>query len=122
MIDEPASRAVARLLRQAIAEGTYLPGEQLPSQRLLAQTHQIAMNTAREAYRLLADEGIVVRRHGSGVFVTTRELPVPATSQSARLHHLEEEVRLLEDRVSQLEQPIIGTIRTGKTRKGELSR
>ena len=69
---EPASRRVARKLRRQITEGLIPPGERLPSERTLASQHGIARNTAREAIRLLADEGLVDAEHGRGVFVRTK--------------------------------------------------
>lgn len=68
----PPSRRIADHLRTAIQDGDLLPGEKLPSERDLAQTHGTARNTAREAVRILAEEGLVDRRHGSGVFVRER--------------------------------------------------
>lgn len=69
---EPASRRVARELRRQITDGLIPPGERLPSERTLASQHGIARNTAREAIRLLADEGLVDAEHGRGVFVRTK--------------------------------------------------
>lgn len=65
----PASRKVAALLRAAIATGDLAPGDKLPSERQLAETHGVARNTAREAVRLLAESGLVSAQHGRGVFV-----------------------------------------------------
>lgn len=65
----PASRLLASRLRRAIRAGEYSQGDALPSQRALAEEHGIAQNTAREALRLLADEGLVIAEHGRGVFV-----------------------------------------------------
>lgn len=103
MHQEPASRAVAALLRQAIAAGEYRPGERLPSQRVLAQTHGIAMNTAREAYRILAEENLVDRHHGRGVFVTTKKNSTQAMNPQEKAQQLENEIRLLRERVTHLE-------------------
>jgi GntR family transcriptional regulator len=63
------SRRVADQLRAEIDQGTYGPGDQLPSYRDLAATRDIAVGTAREAVRLLEQEGRVEIRHGSGVYV-----------------------------------------------------
>lgn len=60
---------MARFLREAIAGGEYAAGDRLPSERVLAEAHGVARNTAREAIRLLADEGLVTAHHGRGVFV-----------------------------------------------------
>ncbi len=65
----PPSRRIAGDLRAAIKAGHLTPGEKLPSERALAERYEAARNTAREAIRLLADEGLVTVRHGSGVFV-----------------------------------------------------
>lgn len=67
--EQPPSRRIAEVLRQAIADGTYAEGDKLPSERVLASTHGSARNTAREAINILATEGLVDVRHGSGAYV-----------------------------------------------------
>jgi GntR family transcriptional regulator len=69
------SRRIADDLRAAIDGGEFAPGSRLPSERDLAQRYGAARNTAREAIRLLADEGLVVAEHGRGVFVR-RQAPL----------------------------------------------
>jgi GntR family transcriptional regulator len=69
---QPPSRRLAHELRAAIAAGTYAPGDRLPSERAFAAEHGVARNTAREAFRLLADEGLVTITHGSGVYVRAK--------------------------------------------------
>ena len=69
---ETASRKVAATLRAAIAAGDLKPGDQLPSERMLATDHAVARNTAREAVRQLAESGLVTARHGKGVFVRSK--------------------------------------------------
>jgi GntR family transcriptional regulator len=66
---QPPSRQLATELRAAIAAGTYAPGDRLPSERVFAAERGIARNTVRQAFRLLADEGLVTITHGSGVYV-----------------------------------------------------
>jgi GntR family transcriptional regulator len=63
------SRRIAQELRKAIAAGTLAAGTRLPSERTLADQYGTARNTAREAIRLLAEEGLVTAEHGRGVFV-----------------------------------------------------
>lgn len=65
----PASRKIADDLRQAIETGRLAPGQQLPSERELAGQYNAARNTAREAVRLLAEDGLVRAEHGRGVYV-----------------------------------------------------
>ena len=69
---EPASRRLAAQLRAAIESGQLAPGDRLPSERKLVETHDVARNTAREAVRLLADEGLVTVEHGRGAFVRVK--------------------------------------------------
>ncbi|MEU8752373.1 GntR family transcriptional regulator [Streptomyces chartreusis] len=66
---QPASRRIAEDLRTAIETGQLSPGDKLPSERALAEQYSAARNTAREAIRILAEQGLVTARHGRGVFV-----------------------------------------------------
>ncbi|MEV4502716.1 GntR family transcriptional regulator [Streptomyces klenkii] len=65
----PPSRRIAEDLRQQIESGQLRSGDKLPSERALAEQYGAARNTAREAIRLLAEQGLVTAKHGSGVFV-----------------------------------------------------
>ena len=66
---EHASRTIERDLRRKIESGELAVGDKLPSERNLAEQYGVARNTAREAIRLLAEQGLVTIRHGSGVTV-----------------------------------------------------
>ncbi|MGW9555460.1 GntR family transcriptional regulator [Nocardiopsis sp. NPDC055551] len=63
------SRRIADEIREAIASGELPAGHKLESERKLAERYKSARNTAREAIRLLAEEGLVDVQHGRGVFV-----------------------------------------------------
>ncbi|WP_217243291.1 GntR family transcriptional regulator [Streptomyces sp. AC555_RSS877] len=63
------SRRIAEDLRRQIERGELRSGDKLPSERALAEKYGSARNTAREAVRLLAEQGLVTAKHGSGVFV-----------------------------------------------------
>jgi len=52
-----------------VKDGTYQPGEQLPSENELATQLGISRPTLREALLNLEQEGIIVRRHGVGTFI-----------------------------------------------------
>lgn len=58
-------------LLELIEDGTYKPGDQLPSESDLAEKLGISRPTLREALLKLEQDGVVVRRHGIGTFVTT---------------------------------------------------
>jgi len=73
----PPYQQVARDLRAAILTKRFEPGEKLPSGPELAKHYGVARMTVQQAIRLLRDEGLVVSRQGSGVFVRARtEKPV----------------------------------------------
>ncbi|HET6597577.1 MAG TPA: GntR family transcriptional regulator [Anaerolineales bacterium] len=56
-------------LRQAITEGTFRPGSQLPTEAELCEMLSVSRTVVREALRVLEEEGLVARRHGVGTFV-----------------------------------------------------
>jgi DNA-binding GntR family transcriptional regulator len=56
-------------LRQAITDGTFRPGSQLPTEAELCEMLSVSRTVVREALRVLEDEGLVARRHGVGTFV-----------------------------------------------------
>ena len=61
-------------LRQAIAQGRFSPGSQLPTEAELCQMLGVSRTVVREALRVLEDDGLVARRHGVGTFV--RDHPI----------------------------------------------
>ncbi len=61
---------VAVVLRQAIADGTYLSGERLV-ELAIAQEFSVSQNTVRDALRLLENEGWIVKTSRRGAFVRT---------------------------------------------------
>jgi GntR family transcriptional regulator len=80
----PAYQRVADDLRQAIANGTYQPGDQLPTLAELTGRYGIAVMTARDAIRQLTTEGLVVSHQGKGAYV----LRQPSAEQSITLTQL----------------------------------
>src|SRR6516162_7279636 len=75
-IDPASDRAVykqiADHLRVAIAQGRLGAGDQLPSEAQMMAHYGVARMTARNALRLLQDEGLVTAEHGRGVYVRSR--------------------------------------------------
>jgi DNA-binding transcriptional regulator YhcF (GntR family) len=73
----PPYQQVANALRAAILTRTFTPGDKLPSGPELAKRYGVARMTIQQAIRVLRDEGLIVSRQGSGVFVRERtERPV----------------------------------------------
>jgi DNA-binding transcriptional regulator YhcF (GntR family) len=73
----PPYQQVANALRAAILTRTFQPGDKLPSGPELANRYGVARMTVQQAVRILRDEGLIVSRQGSGVYVRERtERPV----------------------------------------------
>jgi DNA-binding transcriptional regulator YhcF (GntR family) len=68
----PPYQQVSSALRASILTGKLAPGDQLPSGSQLASHYGVARMTVQQAVRVLRDEGLVVSRQGSGVFVRER--------------------------------------------------
>jgi len=72
---------VVDLLLEDIKKGQYPPGSKLPSEDQLARQFSISRVTLREALRVLEDDGVIVRRHGSGTFVLDKKaIPIQTLS------------------------------------------
>lgn len=69
----PPYLQVAHALRAAILTGVFKSGDQLPSGNELATQYGVARMTIQHAIRVLRDEGLVVSRQGSGVYVRERQ-------------------------------------------------
>jgi GntR family transcriptional regulator len=67
--DIPLGTQLAWKLRGAIASGRLAPGDRLPGVRELAAEAGVNVNTVRSVYARLADQGVIVSRHGRGTFV-----------------------------------------------------
>lgn len=73
----PVSRSVSDHLQQMILRGGLKPGDQLPSQRELAQQLGVSRPSLREALTMLETMGLVTIRVGSGVYVASTEDRAP---------------------------------------------
>lgn len=61
--------AVALAVTERIAAGEWALGERLPSERDLATTYGVGLNTVRRAVAMLERDGVVSRVQGSGTFL-----------------------------------------------------
>ena len=61
---------VKEKIDERITDGTYQPGDQLPSEAKLSEDLGVSRATLREALRILEKEGKVNRRQGVGTFIT----------------------------------------------------
>lgn len=65
----PIYLQLREIIRSKIEEGEYMPGTAIPSENKLAETFGINRLTVRNAVDALANEGILQRVQGKGVFV-----------------------------------------------------
>jgi 5'-deoxynucleotidase YfbR-like HD superfamily hydrolase len=68
----PQFSKVASSLRAAILTGEFKPGQQIPPGHELAKFFEVARETVRKAIGVLEQDGFVVSRTGSGVYVRDR--------------------------------------------------
>ena len=84
----PLYLQLAVALAKAINEGRYQANEALPSERVLAEELQLSRVTARKAIERLVEQGLIVRKRGSGNYIAPRlEQPLTRLSSfSEELH------------------------------------
>ncbi|MCO5732326.1 GntR family transcriptional regulator [Rhizobium sp. SSA_523] len=80
-----------KMIEQAMADGRLRHGDALPAERDIADSAAISRVTVRKAIDELVDQGLLVRRRGSGTFVVK---PVPRMQQPlTRLTSFSEDMR-----------------------------
>lgn len=98
-------------LQRAIASGLWRPGEQMPTERTLAQSLGLARNTVRRALDMLEAEGKIARGVGRGTFLVEVDvgeerngtaLLLPAAFMNASPAEVMEARILLEPAVAEL--------------------
>lgn len=85
---------VSDAVRDAITAGEWQPGQRLPARIALTKHFSVSAMTVQNALRVLRDEGVIVSRQGSGVFVHT-DAP-PRADVHAELVALRQRVERLE--------------------------
>ncbi len=69
--NEPIYLQLRTTVLHRILAGTLAEGEAVPSVRQVATSERINPLTVSRAYQLLVDEGLLEKRRGLGLFVTT---------------------------------------------------
>ncbi|MCU0886975.1 MAG: GntR family transcriptional regulator [Rubritepida sp.] len=93
----PRYLQVADVLRRRLREGAWPVGAMLPTETDLCADFAVSRHTVREALRLLAEDGLVARRQGSGTTVLSPTPPerfVQDISSMSELLQYPEETRL----------------------------
>lgn len=77
------SEGVCAELERRIHTGEYAPGEQLPTEKLLAERFDVSWAVIREAVARLKADGLIESRQGSGAFVALRPKSLNFKMQAA---------------------------------------
>src|ERR1700733_9131693 len=72
----PIYLRIANQVKYLVASGRLAPGEEVPPIRVLAHQLLINPNTVARAYLELERAGVVVKRHGSGTYVSDNGSPL----------------------------------------------
>jgi GntR family transcriptional regulator len=88
----PIYQQIVNQYKYLVASGRLEKDEKLPPMRKLAEQLLVNPNTVARAYRELENEGLVVSKHGSGVFVADGQSPLAEREQTRKL---EERIDLL---------------------------
>lgn len=72
----PIYRQIVNQVQYLVAAGRLAPGEELPPIRTLAEQLVVNPNTVARAYLELERAGLVVKRHGSGTYVSDNGSPL----------------------------------------------
>jgi GntR family transcriptional regulator len=84
----PLYLQLAHKLSERISSGIWQPDEALPSERMLSETLEISRVTARKAIDVLCERGLLIRKRGSGTYITPKlEQPL------SRLTNFSEELK-----------------------------
>ncbi len=107
----PVYRQIINQACAAVAAGTFQPGDQLPTIRVLSERLHVNPNTVAKAYRELELKGIIVSERGSGSFIQAPPAaPAPREKKATlkKLYH-----RLLAEAASSglTERELLGFIR-----------
>jgi GntR family transcriptional regulator len=110
--DRAVYRQIADHLRTAITRERLREGDQLPSETQLMAHYGVARMTARNALRILQDEGLITAEHGRGVYVRARP-PVRrlASDRFARRHRKEGKAAFLAEAGQASAEPNVDRIK-----------
>ncbi|MGL5966894.1 MAG: GntR family transcriptional regulator [Kluyvera sp.] len=70
---------VINLLKNRLNSTIYDIGDLLPPEKELAELYNVSRNTLRKALKVLEDEGMIERRHGSGTYLRNKHFQASVT-------------------------------------------
>lgn len=72
-------KEVVSLLKNRISSPAYSIGDMLPPEKELAEFYNISRNTLRKALKVLENEALIERRHGSGTYLRNKQFQASVT-------------------------------------------
>lgn len=81
-------------IRQRVAIGEWLPGDEIPSIRQLAIALKVSVITVKRAYLELEREGVILTQHGKGSVISPDADLTPRIFEQELDEHLQQAARL----------------------------
>jgi GntR family transcriptional regulator len=115
----PIYLQIANQVKHLVASGRLSFGDEIPPIRVLAQQLLVNPNTVARAYLELEREGVVVKRHGSGTYISESGSPL---ARKVRLKVLAERIDALLTEAKHLQVGTDELVRLMKEREDVLNR
>ncbi|GAA0342576.1 GntR family transcriptional regulator [Bacillus carboniphilus] len=80
---EPIYTQIIEDIKLKIINGTYLPGQEIPSRRQLAKDLGVNPNTIQRAYREMEEKKLIVTSRGQGSFITSDQTIINSLKDEA---------------------------------------
>lgn len=93
----PIYLQIIERIKEALARGVLRPGDQIPSQRELAQMIRVNPNTVQRAYREMEYLGLVESARGTGTFITLDPHRIQLLREEMAQQAVEQCLRTLRD-------------------------
>lgn len=74
-MEQPLYKEIYNIIRQAILDEKYKPGDRIPSEKEMTERFGISRITSRKVMELLRNDGLITRHQGRGSFVTEYQEP-----------------------------------------------
>jgi GntR family transcriptional repressor for pyruvate dehydrogenase complex len=112
---------VVSQVHELIKEGRFKAGDQLPSERELAETFKVSRTSVREALRALETHGLIISRTGTGNFIAN--LPVESLVAPLAKLLIEEKTALADIfEMRKLIEPHIAALAAERATKTDIER
>ena len=115
----PAYFRLQMMLQEEIENGRWAPGEVIPPERTLAESHQLSVGTVKKAILNLVNDGYLYRIQGKGTFVAGMALQPENLRYYRYLEDFDDkevelQIKLLGLKVSRGLQPVNGFLKLKK--------